>query len=364
MTWVALALAGATLVIGLSIAPRLRAFPSVRQQLMALAVLAIVLTLAPLVVFGVITFRSGLLTSQGIAVLAVGIASTGAALAAASSLQRAIMRALDGLSASAAELAAGDLSVRAPTQGPQEVRDLAAAFDRMAENVERHVESRRELTAWISHDLGAPVTLMRAMLEAIEDGVVEPERYLGPLREQVEALADLISDLLELSRIDGGQLTVHPHQVPLGDTIEAATAAVAALASKERVRIDTSIEPGLPSAWCDRDLVDRVLLNLITNAVRHTPAGGQVRVRAWASGSEVLVAVDNSGLSIGDDAIVKIFEPYWRGDAPASSSKEQRRLGLGLTIARALIAAQGGRIWAENRREGGVSLIFSLEARR
>jgi len=364
MTWVALALAGLALVVGLAIAPRLRQLPSVRDQLMALVLLAIFLTLAPLVVFGAATFRSGLLTRQGVAVLAVGVASTGAALVAALSLQRAIMGALDGLATSAAALSAGDLSVRAPVAGPQEIKDLAVSFNRMAENVETHVESRQEMTAWISHDLGAPVTLMKAMLEAIEDGMAEPDRYLRSMREQVDVLADLISDLLELARIDAGQLSVQLRETHLSETIEAATRGVRALASKGSAGISTSIEPNLPRAWCDQDLVDRVLLNLLTNAVRHTPPGGQVDVRAWVSGDEILIAVENSGEGISDDAIAKIFDPFWRGEARVvSGSKQERRLGLGLTIAHGMIAAQGGRIWAENRDEGGVRFTFALEAR-
>lgn len=364
MTWVALALAGLGLVVGLAIAPRLRRLPSVRHQLMALVLLAIALTLVPLAVFGVVTFRSGLLTQPGIAVLAVGAASTGAALVAALSLQRAIMRALDELTTSASALSAGDLSVRALVQGPQEIKDLAVSFNRMAENVQAHVESRHEMTAWIGHDLGAPVTLMKAMLEAIEDGMAEPERYLRSMREQVDGLADLISDLLELARIDAGQLPVQLRETPLGDTIETAVRAIGALASKEQVEIATSIDPNLPRAWCDPDLVDRVLLNLLTNAVRHAPPGGKVDVRARFSSDEVFVSVENSGDGISDDAIAKVFDPFWRGDARAvSSSEQERRLGLGLTIAQGMIAAQGGRIWAEAPHEGGVRLTFALEAR-
>ena len=365
MTWIAVALAGVALVVGLLIAPRLRDLPSVRDQLMALVLLAILLTLTPLVVFGAVTFRSGLLTGQGVAVLVVGAASTGAALVAALSLQRAIMRALDALSTSAAALSAGDLSVRAPVEGPQEIRDLAVSFNRMVENVQTHAESRREMTAWISHDLGAPVTLMKAMLEAIEDGVAEPDRYLRSMREQIDVLAELISDLIDLARIDAGQLSVQPRETSLHDTIESAAGAATALASRGRVSIATSIEPNLPRAWCDPNLVDRVLLNLLTNAIRHTPEGGQVDVRGWASDSEVLIAVENSGEGISGDVIAKIFVPFWRGESRVvSGSQEERRLGLGLTIAHGLIAAQGGRIWAENRDEGGVRFIFAVEARR
>lgn len=365
MIWVAFAVAAVALVVGLLIAPRLQRLPSVRQQLVGLALLGILLPLLPLLLFAAITVRTRLFTSQGIAVLVVGAVSMGVALAAALSLQRAIMGALERLSASVSSLSAGDLAVRAQVEGPEEIQQLARSFNVMAGNIQSLIESRREMTARISHDLGTPVTLLKAMLEAIADGVADSDQYLGPMQEQVNVLADLISGLLELAQIDAGQLRVHIAETALDDTIRAVAQAMGAAAMERGISISTSIEPGLTRASCDKDLVERVLLNLLTNAVRHTQPGGAVVLGTSTSGDEVRISVENSGEGVPQSSLEAVFEPFWRGASASSSgpATHARRLGLGLTIARELVVAQGGKIWAENTR-GGARFTFSLKAVR
>jgi signal transduction histidine kinase len=237
------------------------------------------------------------------------------------------------------------------------VAELAASFNAMAEALERLFDARRELVAWASHDLRTPLASMQAMVEALEDGLGDPERYLPALREQVRALSALVEDLFELSRIDAGQLVLELRDTPLAVLVESCVRALEPEAEARRVRLSARIEEPA-SARCAPEKVERVILNLMTNALRHTPTDGSVAVLLQAENGSVRIAVEDTGEGLPPDAARRMFERFWRGDRARSGGGA----GLGLAIARGLVEAQGGRIWAEAREGGGARVCFTLPA--
>jgi signal transduction histidine kinase len=196
------------------------------------------------------------------------------------------------------------------------------------------------------------------MVEAVEDGLAEPAEYVPALREQLATLSALVDDLFELSRIDAGVLTLELHAIALDPVVATCVRGFDAEARARRVQLETRLDPQLPPARCAPDKVERVLVNLLTNALRHTPSDGSIAVVLKPEAGDIVVAVENSGESLSEETSTRMFDRFWRGDP----SRRSRGSGLGLAIARGLVEAQGGTIWAESRPEGGARVAFTLPA--
>jgi signal transduction histidine kinase len=175
----------------------------------------------------------------------------------------------------------------------------------------------------------------------------------------VEKLGSLVDDLFELARIDAGALTLELREAPVGRLVESCVRGLEAEAQARQVRLEALVDGGLPSVRCAPDKVERVLYNLLTNALRHTPSDGSVAVRVESRAEDVCVMVEDTGNGMPSEALRRAFDRFWRGD-PARSG--DAGAGLGLAIARGLVEAQGGRIWAENRPGGGAVVSFTLPA--
>jgi signal transduction histidine kinase len=198
------------------------------------------------------------------------------------------------------------------------------------------------------------------MLEAVEDGVVEPDRYVPAMRERVRTLAELVDDLFELARIDAGVLTLELRDAELDGLVEACLRGIEAEARAKQVRLDARVEEPLPEVRCAPAKVERVLVNLLANALRHTPSDGAVAVFVHPVDGAVQVTVEDTGEGLAPDAERRMFERFWRGDRARTQGSGSA--GLGLAIAQGLVEAQGGRIWAENRPGGGARVSFTLPA--
>ncbi|MBA2332569.1 MAG: HAMP domain-containing histidine kinase [Actinobacteria bacterium] len=349
----ATAVALCTLAAGLLAALGLRRLPTVRIQLAGLALLAVLLPLGAVVVSGIFMFQSG----HDLTILAVAAGSATAALGAALVVGRSIARGLTNLVDTSSELARGDLTARAAQAGPAELRVLATSFNEMAGNIERLFDARRELVAWASHDLRTPLANMQAMLEAIEDGLAEPDDYLPALHDQVRALTTLVEDLFELVRIDSGALTLELREAQLAGLVNGCLRGLEAEARARHVSLEARVDDSV-TARCAPEKVERVLLNLLANALRHTPSDGSVAVFVEPEANGVRVVVEDTGEGLTAESMRRMFERFWRGD-PARSA---RGAGLGLAIARGLVEAHGGQIWAENRPGGGARVSFTLPA--
>jgi signal transduction histidine kinase len=343
----------ATLAIGLLLATLLRLLPTVRLQLAGLAVLAVLLPLGAVLASGWVMFHMG----DDVKILAVTAASALTALVAALLVARSIADSIDRVREASVEFAQGNLDVRAPEGGPAEVAELAASFNEMGANLSRLFDTRRELVAWASHDLRTPLANMQAMLEALEDGLGEPEEYVPVLLEQVRVLSLLVDDLFELARIDAGALTLELHRLPVAPVVSSSLRGVEAEARSRRVTLAAEVEDDVTARFAP-EKVERVLMNLLTNALRHTPSDGAVAVRVEPRAGEVRVAVEDTGEGLDAEAQERMFERFWRGD----ESRSSRGAGLGLAIARGLVEAHGGRIWIEDREGGGARVCFTLPA--
>ena len=166
----------------------------------------------------------------------------------------------------------------------------------------------------------------------------------------------LVDDLFELARIDSGVLTLELRDAPLDDVVTGCLRGLEAEASAKHVRLEARLDESLPPVRCAPDKVERVLFNLLANALRHTPSDGSIAVVVRPQQADVVIAVEDTGAGLAPGSEQRVFERFWRAD-PARSSKGG---GLGLAIAQGLVEAQGGRIWAENRPEGGASFTITL----
>jgi signal transduction histidine kinase len=222
---------------------------------------------------------------------------------------------------------------------------------------------RRELIAAVSHDLRTPITSLRLLTDAIADDVVDDatrRAYLAQMSTHVNALSALIDDLFELSRLEAGEIAWSLEQVRLDQLVGETVEAMRVQADARGVEVRTELPPGLLAAQGDPEKLQRVLFNLIQNAIRHTPADGSVVVRAAPAGDAVEIEVADTGSGIAQDDRDRIFEPFFRGGPQAA--RPRGGAGLGLAISRAIVEAHGGRIWLDDA-PAGTSVRFSLPTR-
>jgi signal transduction histidine kinase len=197
------------------------------------------------------------------------------------------------------------------------------------------------------------------MVEAVEDELASPDEYLPAIREQLGILASLVDDLFELALIDAGAVTLDLRNGSLDDLVARSMTTVRAEAEKRDIRLEARMNggAGLPVRMAP-EKVERVLLNLLANAVRHTPSGGTVSVVVEPETDRVVVAVEDTGRGLSRVAGRRMFDLFWRDDE--SRSRATGGAGVGLAVAQGLVRAHGGTIWAENRSAGGARVAFTL----
>jgi signal transduction histidine kinase len=226
--------------------------------------------------------------------------------------------------------------------------------------------ARRDLVAAVSHDLRTPLTSLRLLADAIEDELVDAEtrrRYLEQMSLHIDSLSGLIEDLFELSRLEAGDIEWSMQQVRLDELVEETVDAMRAQAEAGRVAVTARVQDGLAADRANPEKLQRVLFNLIQNAIRHTPADGSVTVLAEASGTGVEIEVADSGEGLSPEDRGRAFQAFYRG-ANGSARSSGEGTGLGLTICRAIIEAHGGEIWfADSTRGTRVRLRLPRGAR-
>ncbi|HET9169297.1 MAG TPA: HAMP domain-containing sensor histidine kinase [Actinospica sp.] len=233
-------------------------------------------------------------------------------------------------------------------------RELASTAQRLAESREREramERSRRELVAWVSHDLRTPLAGLRAMAEALEDDVAEdPAMYHTRIRQSVDRLTGMVDDLFELSRIHAGALRLSLEHIPLADLIDEAVVGADPLARARGVRLFADVRTGR-SVCVDVGEVSRALTNLVANAIRHTPHDGAVRVEAADHGNYAVLAITDACGGIPVDDLDRVFEVAWRG-TKARTPEPQAGAGLGLAIVRGIVEAHAGEVDVRNVDHG------------
>jgi signal transduction histidine kinase len=266
-------------------------------------------------------------------------------------------------------VAAGDLSARVPVVGNDEVSHLARTFNAMAERLEdadrkqRELDTlRRDLIAWAGHDLRTPLASTRVIVEALADGLVDDpdtvQRYLRTAQRDIQSLSLLIDDLFDLAQMDAGGLRLDLQPAAISDLVSDTLESFAALAEQRGVVLAGGAEPGVDPVLIDARLIGRVLANLVGNALRHTPAGGTVAVRAWPVDGQVQVEVNDTGEGIAAEDVGRVFERFYRSEK--SRSRATGGSGLGLAIAKGIIEAHGGRIGVEGQPGQGARFYFTV----
>jgi signal transduction histidine kinase len=291
----------------------------------------------------------------------------GMAMALGYFLSSTVTERIHTLKGAAEKLAAGDLQTRVPVNGRDEVAALAKTFNQMAEQLQaadtkqRELDTlRRDLIAWVSHDLQTPLTSMRAILEALSDGVVDdPEtvkRYLNTAQRDVKNLSALIDDLFQMAQLDAGGFPLHREETSLRDLISDTLESFTELAKQREIKLEGQVESSVDPVVMDTQAIGRALNNLIGNALRHTPNQGRVSVWARRSSRGVEVTVSDTGEGIRAEDRPYIFERFYRGEK--SRSRATGGAGLGLAIARSIVQAHGGDIQVAS--ETGKGAQFTL----
>jgi signal transduction histidine kinase len=297
---------------------------------------------------------------DALVVSAIALAAALVALRAARVASAGVVREVGELRTAVAAVGEGARESDVHADAAIELSELAGAVNRMTEQLaeeERRRDAadaaRRNLVASISHDLRTPLAALRLMLAAIEDGVVDADtrdRYLATMHTHVEALGSMVDDLFELSRLEAGELDWSIQQVELPELVAKTVAAMRVEAEAKGVAVAAELQPLPRPARADPERLQRVLFNLIQNAVRHTPADGSVTVRAAAAGDWVELEVADTGVGIEPADRERLFEPFVRGGA--DGERAAGGAGLGLARSRAIVEAHGGRIWLADSEVG------------
>jgi signal transduction histidine kinase len=297
------------------------------------------------------------------------IFASGMAMVLGYFLSSAITSRIYLLKDAAEKLTKGELKTRVPIDGHDEVAALANTFNQMAEQLEmvdakqRELEHlRADLIAWVGHDLQTPLASMRAILEALEDGVVDDpqtvKRYLSTAQRDVRSLSVLIDDLFQMAQLDTGGIPLDRAESSLSDLISDTLESFSELTLRREVKLEGSVDPNVDPVMMDTQRIGRVLNNLIGNALRHTPAKGRVNVHARRTTSGVEVSVSDTGEGIRAEDLPHVFESFYRGEK--SRSRSTGGAGLGLAISRGIVQAHGGEIKVQSEAGCGSRFTFTL----
>jgi signal transduction histidine kinase len=289
------------------------------------------------------------------ATLVAVLASVGLAIV----LARMLAKPLAEIGAAARRIADGDYAARVPREGPEELASLADSFNQMAVSLERQEAMRRDFIANAAHELRTPLTNLQGYLEALRDGVISADRSTyESLHEEAERLVRLSRSLDALAEGDAGTSPDAPVDLDLAEAIRTATELAMPSIERAGLRVDIEVPPTLP-AQADPDRLAQVLANLLSNAVRYTPAGGAITVRAERRPGDVLVSVTNTGDGIPAGDIDRVFERFYRVEK--SRDRERGGAGIGLAIVKQIVESSGGRVGGESR-DGLTRFWFSLPA--
>jgi signal transduction histidine kinase len=266
---------------------------------------------------------------------------------------------LRDMARAAQRMETGDYSQRVHTTSRDEVGQLAAAFNNMSTELESLERLRRDLVANVSHELKTPISALRAHLENLLDGVERPDpETLQVMLSQSERLGRLVDQLLDLSRIESGELRLNRSPVPLHPLVREVLSEIEVGRADRGVRMCDAVPDDLPPVLVDAERVHQVLFNLLDNAVRYTPAGGEVTVSARAVNGSCEIAVSDTGAGIASEHLPRLFERFYRADA--ARPRGVGGTGIGLAIARSVVEAHGGHIRAESRVGRGSVFTFDL----
>ena len=339
----------------------LQRLPTIRSKLGSVIVFAVALTILLVYLILGVGFQVFTIRERLWELVLAGVIGAAIALVIARWVARGMTQPLRDMAQAAHRMETGDYSQRVTTESRDEVGQLAVAFNRMSSELESLERLRRDLVANVSHELKTPISALRAHLENLLDGVEEPDREtLQVMLAQSERLGRLVDELLDLSRLESGDVPLERRSVELAPLVAQVLSEIEVARPDRDVRVADAVPEDIPPVFADRERVHQVLFNLLDNAVRFTPAGGRVTVSASRHNGSVDVAVADTGPGIAPEDLPRVFERFYRVDE--SRSRDDGGTGIGLAIARSVVEAHGGRIWAESVPGRGSTFTFELPA--
>lgn len=302
-------------------------------------------------------FRSGVNEALGVAALAAVIVAAGFSLA----LSRRIVAPLREMTTASRRIAEGKYDERVTTRSLDELGQLGESFNQMAAQLEQVESMRRQLIGDVSHELRTPLTAIKGSMEGLMDGVLpaDAETY-QQIHAEADRLSRLVDDLQELSRVEAHAYPLDFRQVDLSALVATTVKRLTPTARAKRITLTSSLPRDLPRFLADEDRLGQVLTNLAANGIQYTPEGGAVTISAEQKNGELQITVTDTGVGIPPEHLAHIFTRFYRVDKSRSRAAGGGS-GIGLTIARLLVEAHGGKIWAESEGEGkGSRFVFTL----
>ncbi len=297
-------------------------------------------------------FKDSLLLAALVALLvAVGLALL---------FSRVITSPVKQLQISAESIADGDLSKRVQQRSRDEIGELSQTFNRMAEQLDKKEQYRRQFLADIAHELRTPLSIIQGNLEAWLDGIIAPtQEHIARVNDEVILLARLIADLKDLSLAEAGQLKLSKSAVVLDDILSTEIFGIEVYATERQVAVNSELSPGLPQIYVDRDRLRQVLHNLLDNALRYTPAGGTIKINASPGATGwVTVSISDTGSGIAPEDLPHVFNHFYKADR--SRHRGYGGSGIGLAIVKQLIEVHGGKVWVESELGKGSTFSFTI----
>lgn len=306
-------------------------------------------------------FRASMFESLFYAVAA----SVLAALLVSLFLSRRIVAPLRNLTDASQRLTDGHYDERVQVNGTDEIAQLAARFNQMAAQLEQVESMRRQLIGDVTHELRTPLTSIKGYMEGLVDGVLPsiPETF-NQIHHEADRLSRLVDDLQELSRVEAKAYSLDFRSVAVSNLVQTTIKRLSPQATAKRIRLRSSLPADLPHIQADEDRITQVLVNLVANAIQYTPEDGDVTISAACHEDEIYISVKDTGIGIPPEHLANLFTRFYRVDKSRSRNAGGGS-GIGLTIAKHLVEAHGGRMWAQSAGEGqGSTFSFSLKIAR
>ena len=295
------------------------------------------------------------------ALIYAGLAATLVAVLLSVYLSRNVIAPMRAMSVATQRIADGHYEERVQMQGEDELAQLATRFNQMAKKLNEVENMRRRLIGDVSHELRTPLTAIKGSLEGLIDGVLPAsEETYQQIHAEADRLNRLVDDLQELSRVEARAYELDLRPLDVSALVQTVTKRLAPQFEAKRISLDLDLAPDVRQVLADEDRAVQVLTNLVGNALQYTPENGRVSIAARQMNQEVLISVRDTGMGIPPEHLPHIFDRFYRADK-SRSRRAGGGSGIGLTIARALVEAHGGRIWAESIGEGqGSTFTFTL----
>lgn len=303
-------------------------------------------------------FRASMFESLGYAVTA----SVLAALLASLLLSRRIVAPLRTLTGASQHIADGHYSERVQVNGSDELAQLSTSFNQMAVQLEQVESMRRQLIGDVTHELRTPLTSIKGYMEGLVDGVLPAtSETFNQIHREAERLSRLVDDLQELSRVEAKAYSLDVRSVAVSNLVQTTIKRLSPQATAKRITLRSSLPVDLPPVQADEDRITQVLVNLVANAIQYTPEEGHVTISAERLADEIHISVQDTGVGVPAEHLANLFTRFYRVDKSRARNAGGGS-GIGLTIAKHLVEAQGGQIWVESKGDGqGSTFTFSLK---